>query len=416
MNTIIIATIIVIIIILCYYWHLIMINVICIASVKRGILSPNKFWWGVSDILTDKTGVELFYATKQKHPQFYETNVLGNSMVLVLDMNTVKYILDNSPDLFTVGTLKYKFFQSFMKYNVGVLSGGEWLTLRKINENVLHTGMIHQYNEIFSEIIKNDLARGLPMNFYQFNQSAKNIADLIIFGRGGNQIVYDAIAEANHVPIISQNLKHKEAADLHVRKFLNNPIKNTLISLLSEHDGDLEYFVDQVYHFVFPMVSLITIHVPRILAMIVNRIDVKNKLPDPNYLIKCIMETLRLNPPVISFFRKSSVSKLGFPAETDFLILSSPLLRDPEVFSSPDEYHPDRWTPELMKLNHNMIFGLGPQSCPGQDLSISILTIYITTYMNRMNSQLVLEDSNILYLTQPKISYAINPYKIKFQL
>ena len=40
---------------------MIMINTIAYIGIKRGILSPNEFWWNISDMLTDPTGIKLFY-------------------------------------------------------------------------------------------------------------------------------------------------------------------------------------------------------------------------------------------------------------------------------------------------------------------------------------------------------------------
>ncbi len=397
-----------------------MINIICIVSIKRGILSPNKFWWSVSDLLSDPTGVELFYKVKKSHGSFYKTNILGNSTILVTDVSIAKVIFDNSPDVFAVGTLKWDFFKTFMPRNVGVLSGKDWRHMRSINESVLNTGRDHQYMDHFNNVITSNLEYKLPMEFLEFNDSAKNITSEIVFGVYKNDTVYNIFADVNKIPVGQLDISESSRELIDHR--LTNPEPNTLISLLNSHAMHMkkkDYLIDQVYHFVFPMVALITIHVPRIIALIIAHDHVKNKLINTSsplpYLLKCIMEALRLNSPVISFFRKSTKSALSFPSGTDFLILANPILRDPNVFERPDEYIPSRWTSTLMKSHYNIIFGLGPQQCPGRELSLNILQTYISAYITSM-PRLKLIDESILFIKKPRISYAINPYKIKFEL
>lgn len=413
-----IASIIIIILIVMYYWTTIMINIICVVSIKRGILSPNKLWWSISDLLSDPTGVELFYKVKKNYGAFYKTNILGNPTILVTDVTIAKTIFDNSPDVFAVGTLKWDFFKTFMPRNVGVLSGSDWRHMRSINESVLNTGRDHDLMDHFNSIITSNLSYSLPMNFAQFNDSAKSITSSIVFGVYKNDTIYNIFTDVNKIPIGQLNKSDSSRELIYDR--LTNPQPNTLVSLLNIHDVPKGYLIDQVYHFVFPMVALITIHVPRIIALIIAHDHVKNKLLDTSvsplpYLSNCIMEALRLNSPVISFFRKSTEPVFSFPSETDFLILANPILRDPAIFYSPDEFIPSRWTSTLMKSHYNIIFGLGPQRCPGRDLSLNILQKYISSYLIHME-HLKLVDESILFIKKPQIAYAINPYKIKFEL
>ncbi len=407
---------------------MIIINTIAYIGVKRGILSPNEFWWNISDMMADPTGVKLFYKIgKQTHSQFYKTRIFGTSMILVLDADIIKIILDNSPDKFSVGILKYNFFKTFMRKNIGMLSDDIWKDLREMNEDVLDTGNKHHltmHNQM-NNIISQELSSRLPTNFTQFNQSAGHITDLIVFGKYGNDIVYDAINEANDIPIVRQRkLQSYPASQRHIESFLKNPIDNTLVSILSKYkNGSYDgYLVDQIYHFIFPLIGIMTIHIPRILSLIISHPEVENRFIqeiDQVYLQKCIMESLRLNVPVMSFFRKSEQDSFGFPKGTEFLILTNPILRNPSVFIKPDLYIPDRWVPELMNSHYNLIFGISsqPNRCPGQNLAMDIMAYYLTTYMNQIDlSKIRLVDENIIFMDKPKISYAINPYKIEFKL
>ena len=403
------ACLFIVVLLVLVFQNTIMINVIAAFSVQRGILSPNEFWWSMTDFLHDSTGVELFYKIKQTHPYFYETTLLGTPMVLVLDMNATRFILDNSPDLFTVGTLKRNFF-GFMRHNVGVLSGCKWQQMRHVNENVLDTGNTHRFSARFRNIISGNLLEQ-PTCFSEFSASAKDVTNMIVFGTRSNEPVYDAIREANRIPIFR---RESQQGKQHIAAHLNDAAHGTLLGTLAELGG--EHIVDQVYHFVFPMMALISIHVPRILSLIVSHENVKARFVggvEPAFLRKCILETFRLNSPVLSFFRRSTQQVLGYPQGTEFLILSNPILRNADVFQQPDEFVPDRWTDALTRSHFNIVFGLGPQRCPGKDLSLDILQCYITAYLS-LGLGFRLQNENVLFFDRPRVKYAINPYKLRF--
>lgn len=466
----VIITIIIITIMALKDCNVIKINIICIASIQRGILSPNKYWWSVTDLmLHDKTGVELFNNIKKTHPQFYRTNLLTKPISLVLDIDIIKHMLDNSPDDFTVGTFKYEFFKPFMMHNVGVASGKKWRYLRTLNESVMDTGKLHRHSHIFDKIIRSSLlnfdisGKNLPTKFDDFSELAKHITNKIVFGMScpHQKFTYNTLKEANKLPMFPFKVPSYKASQNYINKVIENPKDNTMISLLSEYGQDLSIqnlntsssngtkeniLADQVYHFMFPLLAIMTNVIPRVLSLIIAHPYVKNKLLsnpinrnvnnssvnqtdasvgsiNEPYLLKCIWETLRLNGFVISFFRKSVRHGLGVIAGTDFLILTNPILRDPIEFPNPHLFIPDRWTEKLKKSKYNLIFGQGPQKCPGREMALFIMQSYLTAYINILSGgghnllSMRNKDENNLYMSpamRPRISYAINPHKIEF--
>jgi len=375
---------------------------------------------------------------------------LAQPIILVLDRNITNIILDNSPDIFDVGLFKRNFFKSFMTNNVGIQHGVKWRLLRSINENVLDFGRTHQYTDRFNEIINNSFTDNkLPLDFYDFNARAKEITGKIVFGTicPYQKYIYNTFTEANKLPISilhNSQVPSYDKSRYYIDKMLRNPQTSTLTYLLAKYGKNIsnyckqevrdtlsiprfaterEVLADQIYHFIFPIVAMITIHVPRILALIFAHPKVKSKLFHnlPNskqtklYIRKCILETLRLNSPVMSFFRKSSRPVFGFPKNTEFLILSNPMLRDPLVFPNPDLFIPDRWTEYLEQSQYNLIFGLGPQRCPGKNLAMHILQYYLHAYIIfTQRLSLYVKNEDILYIqpSKQRISYYINPYKI----
>ena len=97
------------------------VTLINLLVVLRGILAPNCFWYNISDkILSDSSGVNLYNTYKRDYGDFVMSNMFRTKVYIVTNIKYVKTILDNSPNLFSVGKLKKTFFKSFMKKNVGV--------------------------------------------------------------------------------------------------------------------------------------------------------------------------------------------------------------------------------------------------------------------------------------------------------
>ena len=138
-----------------YYRETLKINIFTFFIVKRGIITGFPFWWRLSEIfLKDASGVNLMYELKEKYQTpIVDVNLFGTPMGCVLDINLIKEILDNSPYIFEVGTMKYQMFETFMKDNVGVSGGKEWERRRKLNEIALSTGSLHPKSSNYHQII-----------------------------------------------------------------------------------------------------------------------------------------------------------------------------------------------------------------------------------------------------------------------
>src|SRR3989442_707990 len=76
--------------------------------VKRGILVPNCLWWNLSDyLLKDASAIDLYYNLKKRYGSFFKINFAGQIIHVATNPRHIKFILENSPDLFGVGQLKY---------------------------------------------------------------------------------------------------------------------------------------------------------------------------------------------------------------------------------------------------------------------------------------------------------------------
>jgi len=140
----------------------------------------------------------------------------------------------------------------------------------------------------------------------------------------------------------------------------------------------------------FPILGIYSLIIPRLLVLLYNHQHIlrnvikeinKNKDNYP-YLRKCILETLRLNNPVVTTFRTllkdfKFDDNYKFKKGTQFLILNNPVLREKEYFKFPNKFIPERWTTKMEQSYYSISFNKGPQRCPAKELSISLIQLFI---------------------------------------
>ena len=132
----------------------------------------------------------------------------------------------------------------------------------------------------------------------------------------------------------------------------------------------------QIPHFIFPIAGLFITTIPRLLLLLCNHRNIFKKVINEiysvnnstseeinklTYLRKCILETLRLNNPVITTFRTLTKdykfdNKYSFKKGDQFLILNNPVLREKEYFKKPNEFIPSRWTLKMEKSYYAISF------------------------------------------------------------
>jgi cytochrome P450 len=137
----------------------------------------------------------------------------------------------------------------------------------------------------------------------------------------------------------------------------------------------MDSVIDQIPHWVFPIAGLFSVHLPRLLVVLLNHPDefekVKKEIQEKrsdNYIRKCILELFRLNNAVNSTFRGLTEpftfeeSDEVFPVGTQFVFFNNPVLRD--LFDHPNEFRPSRWDTHLEQSYKALMFNQGNQKCP----------------------------------------------------
>ncbi|KAK3231289.1 hypothetical protein Dsin_003170 [Dipteronia sinensis] len=106
------------------------------------------------------------------------------------------------------------------------------------------------------------------------------------------------------------------------------------------------------------------------------------KLP---YLHCVITETLRLSQSGIVELRESSedctVGEYHIPRGTQLLVDGRHMHRDPELWTEPERFKPERFleSEEEKGMFKFIIFGIGRRICPGEDLAMRIMALSLGT-------------------------------------
>ena len=420
---------------------LVILNIMVILIINRGILAPNCFWWDISSrYLEDASGIDMY--NKQKGP-IVPVNMLGENMYLVRNIGMIRTILDNSPFIFGVGKLKYQIFSTFMPKNLGVSEGCPWINRRKLNEEVLDTGLMHEYANFYNKFIQNIVFNNkIPENFSDFMYFSKKITTKIVFNQEKvNENVFKIFSEANSLKTFffkNYKLDNEQQYLQYLIKNIHEPVYPGLVYLSTRYSNNVNELINQIPHWIFPIGNLIHTAFPRLLLLLCNHKGVFMKLLNElkyidnnnareiyncTYLRYCILEMLRLNNPVVTMFRTllrnfAFNEKYQFKKGTQFVILTNPILRDGKYFDKPDCYIPERWSKKGMEDSYYAImFSQGPQKCPGKDLALFLLASYTVNYMHRIGAMAygpgVVGCQKINVMDIPQM---INPCTIKFTI
>jgi cytochrome P450 len=108
-------------------------------------------------------------------------------------------------------------------------------------------------------------------------------------------------------------------------------------------------------------------------AVLGHRLPTVEDLPQLSYTEKVLTESMRLYPPAWVIGRETvgdyMLDGVRLPAHSMILMSQYVVHRDPRYFSEPDQFEPERWTPEFKAALPRFAyfpFGGGPRVCIGE--------------------------------------------------
>jgi hypothetical protein len=416
---------------LLFEWDTLRVNMIVYLTLRRGIISQNCFWWKINDFFRDSTGAEIYQVLK-KQGRFVNLTIFGTQFYLLTELNDIQELLELSPNPFGPGKFKKQFFEPFMPKNVGISTEPEWKYKRQYNDKVLETDVSHQYNRYFFEYIQEIFHEKYPRTFSEFTDVTRQLTSRILFGTYEyNDIVYKIFKQADSFNSAVFNIDTVNKDDLqlyneYLSVQLQNPKPNTLLWLANTYHKMLptDVVIQQIPHWIFPIAGLFSVHLPRLLVLLINHPAELEKVIDSihrqsyfhkeSYIRKCILELFRLNNAVNSTFRGLTKeftfqnSQTPFPEGTQFVFFNNSVLRD--LFEYPDEFRPERWNLEMENSFRALMFNQANQKCPGKELVISLLTMGLVTYLEMKDFRI---QTNIK-INPSFVPYILNPCTIEF--
>lgn len=112
-------------------------------------------------------------------------------------------------------------------------------------------------------------------------------------------------------------------------------------------------------------------------TVLANRDPSVDDLPSLPYTLQVVKETLRLFPPAPVYVRDAIEDDIvgGYPVPAGTAVMLAPYLthRHPDFWADPEQFDPDRWTPEAEAARHTAAyhpFALGHRVCIGNHFSL----------------------------------------------
>ncbi len=119
-------------------------------------------------------------------------------------------------------------------------------------------------------------------------------------------------------------------------------------------------------------------------------------LPKLVYLQQVIQEVLRLYPAAYLFAREAVVDDIldGYRIPANTMIFISPFVghRDPTYWPDPEDFDPDRFTPEQTAVRPRHVyypFGEGPHVCIGNNFALMEMQLILSMALQRFHLRLV---------------------------
>ncbi|KAK6920983.1 Cytochrome P450, partial [Dillenia turbinata] len=209
-------------------------------------------------------------------------------------------------------------------------------------------------------------------------------------------------SDAKHVDLLSTLLAHKDNIDGEGGKLSDIEIKALLLDLFTAGTDTSSSTVE------WAIAELIR-H-PKILAQVqqeldsvigCNRLATESDLPQLTYLQAVIKETFRLHPSTpLSLPRMAAegceINGYHIPKGATLLVNVWAIARDPEQWTEPLKFRPDRFLPggekpsvDIKGNDFEVIpFGAGRRICAGMNLGLRMVTLLTATLVHAFNWEL----------------------------
>ncbi len=416
-----------------------------------GLFTPNRFWFGFwSTVHPDPAAVKRIGELREKYQSdYFYLKLLGKKSLLVLDLEGIRQVLDQSPDVFAEPGIKKKGMSYFQPNALTISRGKDWQERRSFNEAVLASGQeVHPHGDQFLKIIFRETTRlhqeaRQQLVWADFATLFQRITVKILFGSDLEETtLLEQLKDLMQTSNRGFALKKSSAFDDFYRE-LRTQLKAARPSSLAELCQQVPAtentrVENQVPHWMFAMADTLAINSARAdtlainsartLALIVSHPEAKQAvaaemkrvdLPSPGginqlkYLEGCVQEAMRLWPTTPLLVRETlQPTLLGgetIPPGTQVLILNSFNHRDRKKHSFADRFAPEIWQETRSDYNFNHLSN-GKQGCAGKDLALFIAKAVLAGMLKDNQYQLVGPE----LAPEKPLPYRYNHFQLEF--
>jgi cytochrome P450 len=393
----------------------------------QGIFTRERFWVGFfARVHRDPLAVRLLSAFRRKYGSDYlSLHMLNSKALLVLDVEGVRQVLDNSPLRYADPPAKRNGMARFQPGAVTISRDAAWRDRRRFNEAVLHgPQQAHPRAGPFLEIVAREAGAtrsrpGTRLVWDDLQDLFRRITLQVIFGPGARNdaALWEGLRammrESNRPlgPAGRRPSRHFEPFYERMRRYLRRPQEGSLVSTFAEAPQSAETRVEnQVPHWMFAMNETLATNTARALALILAHPRVEQRVREElegvdlstaegvqglTYLEGCLLEAMRLWPttPVLvrealapdtlgGLGRLGSLGGVPVAPGQQVLIHNGFQHRDRESYHLADVFSPESW-PEAWadyRFNH---LSHGPQVCAGVGLALLLGKAVLAALLSR---------------------------------
>lgn len=409
-------------------YEMIKFNILLGLIKLAGITNFNRIGSEIINFTSDPIMIKYHRELQKKYKSVVKTCIVTQGFqCYILDPELSKKILMDSPEKFSAGFAKEKFFKKFMPHNVGIAkclkTECPWKKQRQFNELALGTNYKTPFFNCIPKLVNKNITKK-PTNIWDFREISYNLITEIIYGNDKNVKTMKQFMEMiNSEDIVIDTPFYKEYI-----KDLNNNYRNapecSLLHYANKYRNNSSEIIDDeiphwflpfifVVHFLIPNMLCVLLNNPRIYSRVVK--EAKDKHFDiyskTTYLHFCVIEHIRLfNTININIQRTvnydNNYNGIEFKKGEQIFLLFSSILRNEKEFKKPDEYIPERWKKKSID-EQNIVFGVGPQTCPSKQISPVLYKSFFVDLLRKY-------DFNFVAPKLDKELYYINPYHIRF--
>lgn len=305
-----------------------------------------------------------------------------------------------------------------------ILERGEWSkTLRKFIINKFTSQIIRCHTEEIISLVKNEAQKWLSISQdhqgvidiqSKLNAMSIRVSVMLVFGQ--DFIDSDKLAASIHTIFAElAKGKHDTVAINYLNTIIENLISTRILgkSLLLDHIFDFtndkedrrkitKLMLVGSYHTVASTIcwSLYALAVnPNVAAKLFEEVDrlsnnnILDQLHNPtSYLAAFTKEVMRMYPAGPWGTRSSDTNIFGnysLPDNTTLLFPIFAIHRDPQYWSNPETFDPDRFLTKRYVKQAYVPFGMGIRSCPGINVANAEVPLILFTLLQSLHFELI---------------------------